>query len=137
MKKLTKAIVAVLLVALMMMTSVTSFATDGGINPRLSHMTNAEFGFVATENGGVINVAYYGTQSFARADLNVKIEKRSLLVFWNDVAEWNASSTETDGYFSHVFALDGSGMYRATFTLVITGSDGTQDVVTETIKSKY
>lgn len=137
MKKLTKVLVAILLIVVTSMTSVTAFAADEGINPRLSHMTDVEFGFVATENGGVINVAYYGTQSLARADLNVKIEKRSLLVFWNDVAEWNASSTETDGYFSHVFALDGSGMYRATFTLTVTGNNGTQDVVTETIKSKY
>lgn len=137
MKKLTKVLVAILLIVVTSMTSVTAFAADEGINPRLSHMEDGGFSFAATEEGGLINVTYYGYSSFVRADLNVKIEKRSLLVFWNDVAEWNASSTETDGCFSHVFALDGSGMYRATFTLVITGSDGTQDVVTETIKSKY
>ena len=137
MKKLTKVLVAILLIVVTSMTSVTAFAADEGINPRLSHLGSSNFSFTATEDGGYTSVRYTGYASFARADLNVKIEKRSLLVFWNDVAEWNASSTETDGYFSHVFALDGSGMYRATFTLVITGSDGTQDVVTETIKSKY
>ena len=137
MKKLTKAVAIILLVTLMMMTSVTAFAADEGINPRLSHMEDGGFSFAATEEGGLINVTYYGYSSFVRADLNVKIEKRSLLVLWNDVAEWNASSTEVDGYFSHIFTLNGSGTYRATFTLTVTGNNGTQDVVTETIKSKY
>ena len=137
MKKLTKAIAIILLVTLMMMTSVTAFAADNGINPRLSHLGSSNFSFTATEDGGYTSVRYIGNASFARADLNVKIEKRSLLVLWNDVAEWNASSTEVDGYFSHIFTLNGSGMYRATFTLTVTGNNGTQDVVTETIKSKY
>ena len=137
MKKLTKAIAIILLVTLMLITNVTAFAADGEITPRLSHIEDGVFSFVATSSGGAISVTYFGYDSFARADLNVKIEKRSLLVLWNDVAEWNASSTEVDGYFSHVFALNGSGTYRATFTLTVTGSDGTQEVVTETIKSKY
>lgn len=137
MKKLTKSIAIILLLTLMLITNVTAFATDEGVNPRLSHLGSFNFSFTATEDGGYTSVRYIGYASFARADLNVKIEKRSLLVLWNDVAEWNASSTETDGYFGHVFTLNGSGTYRATFTLTITGSDGTQEVVTETIKSKY
>ena len=137
MRKITKALVAILLIAVMSMTSVTAFAANEGVSPRLSHVENGDFSFFVVDNVGYLEVAYYGYSSFARADLNVKVQKRSLLVFWNDVAEWNASSTEIDGYFYREIALNGSGMYRATFTLTITGNDGTTDVIQETIKSKF
>ena len=136
MRKITKALVAILLIAVMSMTSVTAFAANEGIDLRLSHATTANFVFIADGNG-YISVSYLGSSSFARADLNVKVQKRSLLVLWNDVAEWNASSTEIDGYFYREIALNGSGMYRATFTLTIIGNDGTTDIIQETIKSKF
>lgn len=137
MKKITKVLIAILLIAIMSMTNVLAFATDEGINPRLSHASNGGFSFAATEDGGYIDVTYYGYDSFVRADLNVKIQKRFLLVFWTDVDEWNSSSTEIDGWFSHTFALNGSGTYRATFTLLITGNDGTVDTIEQVIESKY
>ena len=136
MRKITKSLVAILLIALMSMTSVTAFAADAGIDPRLSHAEVGVTAFSASNNVGYISMSYYAYSDFVRADLNVKIEKRSLLVLWNDVAEWNASSTDIDGDFYHEFALNGSGTYRATFTLSITGNDGTTDVIEEVIKSK-
>ena len=137
MKKITKALIAILLIAIMSMTNVLAFATDEGRNPRLSHTSNGGFSFAATEDGGYIDVTYYGYDSFVRADLNVKIQKRFLLVFWNDVGEWNASSTEMNGDFVHTFELNGSGTYRATFTLLVTGNDGTVDTIEQVIESKY
>ena len=119
----------------MSLTNVVAFA-EGEINPRLSHTGVGGFSFVATDNVGYIDVTYYGYDSFVRADLNVKVQKRFLLVFWNDVYEWNASSTEIEGLFSHAFDLNGSGMYRAKFTLTVTGNDGTVDTVTSTIENE-
>ena len=136
MKKITKTLVAIMLIAVLSMTNVVAFATDEGISPRLSHTENGGFSFAAIDNVGYIGVTYYGYDSFVRADLNVKVQKRFLLVFWNDVYEWNASSTEIDGNFDHEFDLNGSGMYRAKFTLTVTGNDGTQDVITDTIENE-
>ena len=136
MKKITKTLIAVLLTAVMSMTHVVAFATEEGISPRLSHVCDGGFSFAATANVGYIGVTYYGYDSFVRADLNVKVQKRFLLVFWNDVYEWNASSTEIDGEFYHEFELNDSGMYRAKFTLTITGNDGTQDIITDTIENE-
>ena len=130
MKKITKTLVAILLIAFLSMTNVTAFATDDGISPRLSHMSNGGFSFAARDNVGYIGVTYYGYDSFVRADLNVKVQKRFLLVFWNDVYEWNASCTDLNGEFYHEFNIEKSGMYRAKFTLLITGNDGTVDTVT-------
>ena len=137
MKKITKTLVAILLIAILSMTNVVAFATEEGISPRLSHMDSAGFSFAATNDVGYIDVTYYGYDSFVRADLNVKVQKRFLLVFWNDIYKWNASSTEIEGDFVHQFDItNGSGMYRAKFTLLITGNDGTIDTVTSTIENE-
>lgn len=136
MRKITKTLIAILLIAVMSMTNVIAFAVEEKINPRLSHMSDGAFSFGAVDNVGYIDVTYYGYDSFVRADLNVKVQKRFLFVFWNDVYEWNASSTEVEGLFSHTFDLNGSGMYRAQFTLLITGNDGTVDTVTSTIENE-
>ena len=137
MRKITKTLVAILLIAILSMTSITSFASNEGISPRLSHMENAGFSFSATANGGYIDVTYYGYDSFVRADLTVKIEKRFLLFFWSEVDTWSASSTEIEDMFSHTFTLTGSGTYRATFTLTVTGNDGTVDTIPSVIESSY
>lgn len=136
MKKITKTLVAIMLIAILSMTNLVAFAADEGIAPRLSHTSDGSFSFAATNNVGYIGVTYYGYDSFVRADLNVKVQKRFLLVFWNDVYEWNASSTELNGEFYHEFEITESGMYRAKFTLTVTGNDGTQDVITDTIENE-
>ena len=137
MKKITKMLVAILLIAILSMTSITSFANEQGISPRLSHTEGANFSFSATANGGYIDVTYYGYDSFVRADLTVKIEKRFLLFFWTEVDTWSASNTRIEGYFVHTFNLTGSGTYRATFTLTVTGNDGTVDTIPSVIENSY
>ena len=129
MKKLTKTLVAIFLIAVLSMTSVTAFASNEGPSPRLSHMSHAGYTFAVKNNVGYIDLTYYGYDSFVRADLNVKVQKRFLMVFWNDVYEWNASSIDIEGDFYHEFPVEKSGMYRAQFTLLITGNDGTVDVI--------
>ena len=137
MKKITKPLVAILLIAVLSMTSITTFASNEGISPRLSHMENAGFSFSATANGGYIDVTYYGYDSFVRADLTVEIEKRFLFFFWTEVTTWSASSNEIEGHFANKFDLDGSGTYRATFTLKITGNNGTVDTIEQVLESDY
>lgn len=137
MKKITKALLAILLIAVLSMTSITAFASNDGIAPCLSHADSAAFSFSATANGGYIDVTYLGYDSFVRADLTVKIEKQFLFFFWSEVDTWSGSSTERDGEFYDTIPLNGSGTYRATFTLKITGNDGTVDTIPDVIESKY
>ena len=136
MKKITKALVAILLIAVMSTSSVVAFAADAGIDSRLSHTDSAGFSFAVEDNVGYIGITYYGYDSFVRADLNVKIQKRFLLVFWNEVSTWTSTSTDIFGRFYYEMPLDGKGTYyRATFTLEVTGTDGTVDVITDTLES--
>ena len=142
MKKITKVTLAMLLVLVLSMTSITASANEAtsnyneGIMPCLEHISDAVFSFTALSDGGHASVYYDGDDSFVRADLTVKLEKKFLLVFWNDVDEWSASSTDANGYFYHLFTLNGNGTYRATFTLTITGNDGTVDTITDEKQSK-
>ncbi len=142
MKKITRPTIALLLVLIISMTSITASASgtvpdyNEGIMPCLEHVSNSSFDFLALSDGGHVSVSYNGNDSFVRADVSVKVEKRFLLVFWNDVGEWSTSSTDPYGSFYHIFALNGKGTYRATITLTITGSDGTTDTITNEIESK-
>ena len=137
MRKITKTLVAILLIAVLSMTSITSFASDEGISPRLSHTSDAAFSFAASANGGYIDVTYHGYDSFVRADLTVKIEKKFLLFFWTEVDTWSGSSTERRGEFYDTIPLTGSGTYRATFTLTITGNNGTVDTIPSVLEDSY
>ena len=137
MKKITKTLVAILLIAVMSMTSIMAFASTDSVSPRLSHMSDGVFSFSATANGGYAEVMYEGYDSFVRADLTIKVEKQFLFFFWTEVDTWTASSTDIEGYFFHTFNLTGSGTYKATFTLLITGNDGTVDTITDVIENKY
>ena len=69
------------------------------------------------------------------AKLTVTVEKRFLWAFWNDVGTWTSTSTGIYGIFEHEMSFNGSGTYRATFMLEVTGADGTVDVITDTIEN--
>lgn len=137
MRKITKSLIGIMLIAVLSMTSITSFASEEGPSPRLSHTEDGSFSFAATADGGYVDVTYYGYDSFVRADLTVKVEKNFLLFWWNEVGTWSTSSTNIDGHFYHTIPLDGSGKYRASFTLTVTGNDGTVDTITDVIESRY
>ena len=139
MKKTLKSTILVMLSLLMCLASMPVYATESEnqIMPRLSHMADASFSFDATSSVGYIYATYTGySASFVSAKLTVKIEKRFLWAFWNDVGTWTSTSTDLDGVFYYEMSLNGSGTYRATFTLEVTGTNGTVDVVESVIESK-
>lgn len=137
MKKTIKTIILILMSMLMCLTSIPICATENQITPRLSHMSSSSFAFDATSSVGYIAATYTGNSaSFVSAKLTVKVEKRFLWAFWNDVGTWTATSTDIHGIFEHEMSLNGSGTYRATFTLEVTGTDGTVDVVESVIENK-
>lgn len=138
MKKTIKSILLVLMSMLISLTSIPVYAaeSENQVMPRLSHMDGASFTFDATSSVGYIDADYTGyAASFVSAKLTVKVEKQFLFFFWNEVGTWTSTSTELLGSFYHEMALTGAGTYRATFTLEVTGTDGTVDVITDTIEN--
>lgn len=140
MKKHLKPMLALALTLIMCFTGITSLAAEAetGISPRLSHMGGGAFSFIAAETGGHVDISYEGYEdTFVEARVTVKLQKQFLFFWWWDIAEWSASSTELWGFFSHTFALDGRGTYKATMTLEVFGTDGTSDVIVDSIESTY
>ena len=137
MRKITKTLFITLLTLVMCFNAMSVNASAAEMQPRLSHIGSLDFAFTASEAGGRTVVTCTAYDSFEKMDVNVKLQKRFLLVFWSDVDEWNVSTTNPNAILEHTFALNGTGTYKATFTITVTGSDGTVDIITETIESKY
>lgn len=144
MNKITKTLLIVCLAVIMCFTNmpISAFAaennTQSTATPRWSHLSNVNYSFSATSTGGHVGISYTGySDTFERADIHVKLQKKFLLVFWTDVDEWSVSSTETIDDFYHCFTLNGTGTYKATLTFTATGTDGSTDSFTDEIQSKY
>ena len=140
MTKSIKTLVAVVMILVLCFSTLTVFASaeENGISPRLSHMAGGTFSFSAGDYGGEAYLSYDGySASFVSARVTFQLQKRFLLVLWNDKDEWTATSTELRGFFAHTFELESKGTYRVNMTLEVTGKDGTVDVITDTIESTY
>jgi hypothetical protein len=140
MKRTAKTLLILALTLVMLFTGVPTFAAeaDTGVSPRLSHMGTGSFSFSALDDGGHVSITYEGySDSFVRAEVNVRLAKKVMLFFWEDIAVWGEESTEDWGDFYHIFELDGKGTYKATITLKIYGTDGTYDLIEDSIQSSY
>lgn len=100
--------------------------------------------FFIEDGCAYVSVNYNGVPSaFTKAEISVKIQKRFLLVFWNDVDigytnnEWTASSTALNGVFSKSFSVNNTGYYRALITVKIYGTSGEVDTIEFTKEYKY
>lgn len=139
MKKKIKPWLLFLLTGIMLLTySIPAYADDTAMAPRLTNMDSSAMSFTVSNDMANIYVSYTGRSStFLKAELTVKIEKQFLLVFWKDIAEWTSTNTEVISYFINSFPADGKGTYRAKIKLTVYGTNGVNDVIEETIESKY
>ena len=141
MKKIIKTFLTTLLIIVLFSNNTTVYAEASeasNVTPRWSNANSISTNFVASSSGGKVSINYIGySDSFSRAEVNVKLQKRFLLLFWSDVDEWNTNSTEYSDILTHTFSLNGTGTYKAIFTVKIIGIDGTVDTYTNEIESKY
>ena len=148
MKKFFKSLLTLLVAIAILVSGVVTVSADNNssvITPRWNITESKNTTFRISSSGiATVNASYIADSStFQKATVTVKIEKRFLLVFWNVVDigytnnQWVASSTNPNGVFSNTFTVNGKGMYRAHITLVITGNNGQQDVIEETLQYEY
>ena len=91
--------------------------------------------FEIVNDVATVDTSYYGISGITTgAKVTVVLQKRSLLVFWNDVTTWVDNSTKMNDSFAHSYAVS-SGTYRVQITYEISGSGGATDVIEETIKA--
>ena len=71
------------------------------------------------------------------ATISIKIEKRNFLFFWTDIVE--ETITVNNYYYANelYYQLEDTGTYRCTVEYVISGTGGTDDVITYEAEQKY
>ena len=98
--------------------------------PIYENITNAHASFVINSVGSSIVLLEFDLEQNAQSiRIETKIQKRFLLVFWNDVdgGQWTDSFTTTTGSFRHTLQLQKTGTYRAVFHVYAVGTNGSVD----------
>ena len=136
-----KTCISLFLAFLMMWASVVpAYAADaaGNIMPLFENTDQCMMHFDITGSGyAEFAVEYYGQETCTGATVSVKIQKRTLLVFWTTVYEWEGTSTETYDYMLGGVQLEDTGTYRAVFTVEVHGTNGVTDVIEDKIQKEY
>ncbi len=151
-KKLITLLLTVLAVVMLCQTAASASVVASaeaedpyGVAPCWNNTNMCTFDFAVLDPGIAYVEALYSAeeQYFTCAKITVKIQKRFMGIFWKTVDigmtdnEWVTYSFERDHQFTHSFTVDGTGTYRALFTLEIEGTGGDTDVIEETMQSTY
>ena len=136
-----KTCISLFLAVLMMWASIVpAYAADstGDIMPLLENTNQCAVTFYITSSGlAEYSVSYYGQETCTGATVTVKIQERTLLVFWTTVYEWEATSTEKNDFLYGSTQLEDTGTYRAVFKVEVHGTNGVTDVIEDKIQKEY
>ena len=139
MKKTLISLICILTILACTGTSVFAESTSG-ISTRANNIASVNTTFNIDGNGNArVYVSYEGYEGITtNAVITVKIQKRFLLVFWQDVdgGEWTDYASGEYYSTSHSVLVK-SGTYRATVEYTIYGTGGAPDVITEELKAEY
>ena len=95
-----------------------------------THLTSTDF-HISDSGKATVDVQYNGYPNITTgATITIKIEKRNLLVFWNEVVYDTLTVTGDYYYDSLDYQLEKSGTYRCTVVYTVSGSGGADDVIT-------
>ncbi len=147
MEKIQKLTAIILVIATLFCLAVPVSAAeneDYGIMPIFENCDMSTASFDIFDDVATVAVEYMGIQSrFSRVEISVKIEKRFLGIFWNDVdigypdSTWTASSTVYADIIIGTFPITEAGVYKATFDIYYYGVDGSVDHVEDILTYDY
>ena len=102
------------------------------ITPYYNNTANTSTTFSITDDGEAnVSVRYSGRSGVTTgATITVKIEKRNLLVFWNEVVNDVYYFREASHAETFVYQLEKTGTYRCTVDYLISGTGGADDEIT-------
>ena len=106
------------------------YADDISLFHNNTDMVNTEFSISDTGEASVYT-HYAGYSGITTgATITVKIEKRNLLVFWNEVVNDVYYFREESHAETFVYQLEKTGTYRCTVDYLISGTGGLDDEIT-------
>ena len=117
---------------------LTALAFGEKISTFNNNVTQTNTSFNINSQGlATVTTDYTGYKSITTgATIKIKIQKRFLLVFWNDVASWTDEATGYHYSNTHSTTVE-SGYYRAQVEYTIRGTGGSPDVITEELERSY
>ena len=103
-----------------------------GITPYYNNANRADMEFSISDTGEAkVSVEYAGFSDVTTgATITVKIEKRNLLIFWNEVVNEVYYFREASHAETFVYQLEKPGTYRCTVDYLISGTGGLDDEIT-------
>lgn len=136
MKKISFVLALCLLLSFGM--NVVALAEEYAVTPRYNNVSNINYEFEIINDIAYISIDVIGYSGVtSRISVKATLEKKAFLgLWWSDVDEWTASSTNATETFE--FTKDvGNGTYRCTFEVTVEGSGGSADVYTneKTVKN--
>ena len=140
MKNVIKVWLPLFLLSVLLCMSVLPAYAEGQPTPRFTNIIECDTLFYVDGSGANVVVTYEAIEeTFLRAKVTVKLEKKVLGLFWTDVGDTWTSDYCYDhlGYISATLPANGKGTYRATFQLIVYGNQGIADVIDHTIEAKY
>ena len=137
MKKILSIVFVTVLCFSMMM---PLYASSKNITPYYNNTASAT-AYFTIDSAGVASatLSYAGYPDYATdATITCKIEKR-ILWWWSDVdgASWVDEVIGSSNVVQHTFQLSKTGKYRLSFEMVIRGTAGDPDVISDTIEKEY
>lgn len=137
-RKLTFLLTLVMAFSMIIASVLPTAAAENTVQPRLSNADTATVSFVIDNGVGYFAVTYNGNEGvFTQAKVSVTVQKRFLLVFWNDVDSWTGTSNNPFDEIYANFDIEKTGTYRAVYTLEFYGTSGVVDVIEDKIEYKY
>ena len=113
------------------------YAADEMVSPRYTNTAVATADFSINSNGlATVTLRYTGYSNCATgAKVTCKLEKRTLF-WWSDVdgAEWTDTVEGSSNVVQHSYQLTKSGKYRLSYEMIVYGTSGDADVISDTIE---
>ncbi|MBO5228290.1 MAG: hypothetical protein J6B39_04785 [Lachnospiraceae bacterium] len=115
----------------MLCASVTTAFASYGVMPCYDVVSYADACVEVSADGELmIATEYAGDSSVTKAVITTCIEKKTLLFFWSDEAEWSDTIYSSSYSGTDSYQLPEEGTYRVTVTFEVYGSDGSVDTIT-------
>lgn len=126
----------VLMVTMTLLFMCVFVISISAMDPYALTYTNTEF-WIESNGTAIVEYGYRFDDATESVTATIKLEKRTLLLFWKDVEVWTITSTE--GYDSGMieYQLESTGTYRCTVTYEATSTNGTVETDEYQAKAEY
>ena len=127
-RKICLILSCILVLSLIMTTAVS--ASD--ISTYNNHTMVTYTSFIIRDSGeAIVTYQFIGYKDItAGAVMSIKIEKRNLLFFWNEIVDDYFVVAGESGDGCNIYQLTSKGTYRCTVTYRVSGTTGVDDLIT-------